>query len=237
LALFVVERSMTAVADDGEARCKGCGSVAPVSYGGLQGVSIRNEMENRVISRLEAEVKYSRRALVAMPFAIAFAAWIGRGRDQWVIATTDGRVLPVKPLDLPVMSDGDVIDWAARAVRDTLTLGHHDIEVRLNAAHLNYFTDDGFRSFVDGLDRRNVRAGIKGRQQLWQASVGAPTMTDVRRVAKGVLWYGVDVPVNIRVLSGQFQEVVNWVVQLTIVRVGEVERAKGVAIQQWSTKA
>ena len=43
-----------------------------------------------------------------------------------VAATPDGRLVPLTPLDEPIMSDAALRNWTVSAVTEAFTLGHHD---------------------------------------------------------------------------------------------------------------
>ena len=70
-------------------------------------------------------------------------------------ATPDGRLVPLTPLDEPIMSDAALRNWTVAAVTEAFTLGHHDWRLRL-ASVRESFTDDGYESFLAEPEREPV---------------------------------------------------------------------------------
>ena len=62
-----------------------------------------------------------------------------------VAATPDGRLVPLTPLDEPIMSDAALRNWTVATVTEAFTLGHHDWRLRLSAIR-EYFSDAGLRN-------------------------------------------------------------------------------------------
>ena len=66
-----------------------------------------------------------------------------------VAATPDGRLVPLTPLDEPIMSDAALRNWTVAAVTEAFTLGHHDWRLRL-AGIRGKFTDNGYDIVASG---------------------------------------------------------------------------------------
>ena len=65
--------------------------------------------------------------------AAAFAGYVFFHSTVYitVAATPDGRLVPLTPLDEPIMSDAALRNWTVAAVTEAFTLGHHDWRLRL----------------------------------------------------------------------------------------------------------
>ena len=97
-----------------------------------------------------------------------------------VAATPDGRLVPLTPLDEPIMSDAALRNWTVAAVTEAFTLGHHDWRLRLSSVRES-FTDEGYESFLAGLDESLFLDRLRDNLQVASAvAQGAPVVTETR---------------------------------------------------------
>ena len=89
--------------------------------------------------------------------AAAFAGYVWLHSTVYiaVAATPDGRLVPLTPLDEPIMSDAALKHWTVSAVTEAFTLGHHDWRLRLSNVRES-FTDAGYESFPPRARREPV---------------------------------------------------------------------------------
>ena len=148
-----------------------------------------------------------------------------------VAATPDGRVIPVTPLDEPVMTDASLKSWTVAAVTEAFTLGHHDWRLRLSAAREN-FTDDGYESFVDGLHESLFLDRLRDNLQVASAVArGAPVVT-ATHLFEGRIGWAIEFPLLVTFQAGAQTVNQDLLARVLVMRVPIEERSTGIGIQQ-----
>ena len=148
-----------------------------------------------------------------------------------VAATPDGRLVPLTPLDEPIMSDAALRNWTAAAVTEAFTLGHHDWRLRLAAVREN-FTDAGYESFLDGLNESLFLDRLRDNLQVASAvAQGAPVVTDTRYF-RGRLGWVVEFPLLVTFSAGARSVSQDLIARVLVMRVPLSERPAGIGIEQ-----
>lgn len=171
---------------------------------------------------------------VALAFALAALAgdlWLRRTAVVPIAATPDGRLIPLTPLDEPVMSDAALKNWAVSAVTEAFTLGHHDWRLRLSSIR-EHFTDSGYQSFLKGLDDSLFLERLRKNLQVASAAArGAPVITDTR-VIDGRVGWSIEFPIVVTFAAGRRRIAQELVAQVLIMRVPLSDRVRGIGIEQ-----
>ena len=165
--------------------------------------------------------------------AVAFAGYVHFHSTVYiaVAATPDGRLVPLTPLDEPIMSDAALRNWTVSAVTEAFTLGHHDWRLRL-AGIREYFSDAGYESFLKGLDESLFLDRLRDNLQVASAvAQGAPVIVDTRFFAGRVGW-AVEFPMLVTFSAGTRRVSQELVAQVLVMRVPLDERPAGIAIEQ-----
>lgn len=165
--------------------------------------------------------------------AAALAAYIHLHSTVYitVAATGDGRLIPLTPLDEPVMSDAALKNWTVSAVTEAFTLGHHDWRLRLSNLR-DKFTDAGYESFLGGLRDSLFLDRLRDNHQVASAVArGAPVVTDMRRF-EGRLGWAVEFPMLVTFAAGTRTVSRSLIAQALVVRVPLSERPAGIGIAQ-----
>ena len=148
-----------------------------------------------------------------------------------VAATPDGRLIRLTPLDEPVMSDAALKNWVVSAVTEAFTLGHHDWRMRLSAAR-EHFTDDGYESFLKGLEDSLILDRLRENLQVASAvAQGAPVITEARRIGGRLAWR-VEFPFLLTFAVGARRLDRGMIARVLVTRVPLSERARGIGIAQ-----
>ena len=165
--------------------------------------------------------------------ACAFAGYVWFHSTVYiaVAATPDGRLVRLTPLDEPIMSDAALRNWTVSAVTEAFTLGHHDWRLRL-AGIREYFSDDGYESFLKGLDESLFLDRLRDNLQVASAvAQGAPVIVDTRFFAGRVGW-AVEFPILVTFSAGTRRVSQELLAQVLVMRVPLDERHAGIAIEQ-----
>ena len=164
-------------------------------------------------------------------FAFAGYVWLHSTVYVTVAATPDGRLVPLTPLDEPIMSDAALRNWTAAAVTEAFTLGHHDWRLRL-AAIRESFTDAGYESFLDGLNESLFLDRLRDNLQVASAvAQGAPVVTDTRYF-RGRLGWVIEFPLLVTFSAGARSVSRDLIARVLVMRVPLSERPAGIGIEQ-----
>ena len=148
-----------------------------------------------------------------------------------VAATPDGRLVPLTPLDEPIMSDAALRNWTLSAVTEAFTLGHHDWRMRL-AGVRESFTDAGYESFLRGLDESLFLNRLRDNLQVASTvAQGAPVITETRLVRGRVGWV-IEFPILVTFSAGSKVSNQALVAKALVMRVPLEERLAGIGIAQ-----
>ena len=165
--------------------------------------------------------------------AATFAGYVSLHSTVYiaVAATPDGRLVPLTPLDEPIMSDAALRNWTVAAVTEAFTLGHHDWRLRLAAIREN-FTDSGYDSFLEGLGESLFLDRLRDNLQVASAVArGAPVIVDTRHFAGRIGW-AVEFPILVTFSAGARRVSQELIAQVLVMRVPLEERAAGISIEQ-----
>ena len=205
--------------------------------------SSRRSAEQVVARNIAVESLY--RKLIGLAIIATIAAAISifaamslaakRVPPQFVPVLSDGRLLPLVPLDKPNMNQAGIAEFSLDAVRALNTYDYINWISQLNAAQ-QYFSPAGWKAYEEELLDVATLKAVEARKMI----VSVRPAGDVRVMKEGLAGNGVyawmvEVPVVIKYtahtdgqVGGNTQE---GVVTLTISRVPTTANSYGVGIQ------
>lgn len=170
-------------------------------------------------------------AVAALSVTVVGLVMRDRPVDRAFAATSDGRVIPLTPLDEPVMTQAALRSWVVTALTEAFTLGHHDYRLRLGQVR-EYFTDDGYESFTEQLEASLLLERVVDYRQVTAAVAnGAPVITSFSSWKGRGLWR-LETPLLLTFYAGNRQETEKLLVTALVMRVEREERPAGIGIQQ-----
>ena len=146
--------------------------------------------------------------------------------------TSDGRIIPVVPLEEKYLTPAQLTAWAAKTAQQTMTFGYHDYHDRLQQAATN-FTTVGWNSFNKAIDDANFIKAITNHKQVVTMEIGAAPEIDSEGVHNGIYYWIVHMPITIHFDGEVPSEPINVILKLQIVRVSTLQNPDGVSIEQW----
>jgi intracellular multiplication protein IcmL len=147
--------------------------------------------------------------------------------------TSDGRIMPIVPLNNAFISRGDLVSWVADVTKRVMQFGYHDYRLRLQDS-AQHFTAEGWQTFTKALKDSRILESVDARKLVVDATIdGAPEVSREGEDANGVYTWVVKVPMTIKYMGGQAPAEQRLDVTLTIVRVSTLERPRGIGISQW----
>ena len=182
--------------------------------------------QHRWWRRLAALLAASNVATVA---ALAGYIWFHSTTYITVAATPDGRVIELTPLDEPIMSDAALKNWVVASVTEAFTLGHHDWRARLSAVR-RHFTDDGYDSFLKGLEESLLISRLRDQRQVASAvATGAAVILDTRRYRGRIAWE-IEFPMLLTLQAGAKRRDQPLRTMVLVTRVPLSDRVTGIGI-------
>ena len=89
-------------------------------------------------------------------------------KPKYFATSINGRVTPLTQLDMPNQADSAVLQWANQAAIASFTYNFVNYHEELKAASV-YYTTDGWRSFIDGLNKSNNLEVVKSKKLIVSA--------------------------------------------------------------------
>lgn len=164
-----------------------------------------------------------------------FAYQITNIKPEYFASTENGRIIPLIPLSEPVMSVADVIDFAQKSVRRSMTLDFLNFRSQLEDSR-QYYTSDGFQSFIGSMSDSGILDTIRNGRYNMSTSTETGVLSrqgliDGRRV------YVVSFPIQVK-LSGQTNEKPDqkFLATVRVERISTAIDTEGVAITQVVTE-
>jgi len=151
---------------------------------------------------------------------------------KYFATSTDGRIMPLVPLDRPNLSTAALLQWANTAAVAAYTYNFVNYRQALQAAS-DFFTPEGWQGFMSELQSsNNLNAVIDKKLIVSAVATGAPVVLD-QGVILGAYTWRVQLPLLVTYQSAsQFSQQAITVTML-INRVSTLSSPLGVGISQF----
>lgn len=154
---------------------------------------------------------------------------INRPDPKYFAVTTDGRIMPLYPLSEPMISPGDLLQWAHRAAIDAYTYNFVNYRDAMQTLQ-NQFTPDGWRYYEDALrTSRTLEMVIAKKLVVSAVATGTPVIVE-QMVVSGRYSWKVQIPILVTYQSPNEQTQQSMIITMIISRVPTVDMPKGIAI-------
>jgi len=167
--------------------------------------------------------------IIIISVGIIFYQITHRPEPRYFATTVDGRIMPLFPLSEPMLSPGELLQWAHGAAISAYTynfVNYRDAMQQLQ----NQFTPDGWRYYEDALRvSRNLEMIIAKKLVVSAVATGTPIILD-QAVIDGRYSWKVQIPLLISYQSPNEQTQKPLIVMMIVSRVPTVDMPKGIAI-------
>jgi len=206
-------------------------AVAKSGKGGLEWVA--NEMSwHRTQARRALVAAII--ALVALIISIAINGVLlaFRPGPVYFMSSPDGRLVPLTPLDKPVMSQAAMLDWVSSTVVQTLSVDFLNYRRQLMAVQDNY-TDPAYNQLISSLIQSGNLGMIKSQRLSVSATVSqAPVVIAHGDIGKTEAWK-IQFPLTVSYeSSGGVGNTQNLLATALVERVPQTQIPRGLAIAQ-----
>lgn len=156
-------------------------------------------------------------------------------KSKFYATTTTGRVIPLKSLSMPVVTNKYLLQWAALAVRSCYNLTFDNYSSQLRQAS-SYFTTTGWSALMSAMKKSGVIDSLKNNKLLMSAVVdGHPVILNEQVVHDRYTW-SVQLPLLVSYTSANEHKKSKFIVRLNIMRVPVLDTAKGILINKVSVE-
>lgn len=151
---------------------------------------------------------------------------------KYFATTTDGRIMPLVPLDRPNLSSAALLQWANTAAIAVYSYNFVNYRQALQGAS-QYFTPDGWRGFMSALEATtNLNAVIDKKLIVSAVATGAPVILE-QGVVLGTYTWRVQLPMLVTYQSASQFSQQNLVVTMLITRISTLDSPLGIGIAQF----
>jgi intracellular multiplication protein IcmL len=166
---------------------------------------------------------------VVLLVSVVFYQIYNRPTPQYFAVTTDGRIMQLFPLSQPMLSPGELLQWAHRAAISAYSYNFVNYREALQELQ-NNFTPAGWRHFENALRAsRNLEMVITKKLVVSAVATGTPVILD-QAVIDGRYSWRVQIPLLVSYQSPNEQTQRPVMVMMIISRVPTVDMPKGIAI-------
>src|SRR5581483_4748288 len=200
-------------------------------YGQLEAVHMRNFFYRRAYERAMTAAIFIAAGLVI----VAGIAWIAvfNQRPPLVIAAKEnGQIIPIMPLDNPILSDAELRTWAVNAITRSLSMDFQNYRQVLEDVR-PYFTNDGYQSFLETLQRNRILDAIKENVFVMSCVAQAAPVIEGAGLLNGTYSWKIELPVLVTYQSSNNRESQNMIATVLVTRASEISHPQGVAIRQF----
>lgn len=167
--------------------------------------------------------------IIVMLIGTIFYQIINRPDPKYFAATVDGRIMQLFPLSEPMLSPGELLQWAHRAAISAYTynfVNYRDAMQQLQ----NQFTPSGWRYYEDALKvSRNLEMVLAKKLVVSAVATGTPVILD-QAVIDGRYSWKIQIPLLVSYQSPNEQTQKPVIVMMIVSRVPTVDMPKGIAI-------
>lgn len=153
-------------------------------------------------------------------------------KPQYFATSINGRITPLFPLDQPNQSLSSVLQWANQAAIAAYTYDWVHYREELMAAS-EFFTPEGWRNFLNELDRSNNLDRVTASKMVVSAvATKTPTLL-TKGVINGVFSWRVQMQILVTYESASRYSQEKYDVIMQIVRVSTLNTPTGIGISQF----
>jgi len=206
-----------------------------MEQGGVEAVRFRNNFYRDGYRRVLALLLISFLLNAGLAFIVYFQI-ATRPTPTYFATNEDGTLKELIPLNLPHVSQEQLLSWASQAALASYSFNFLDYRANLQSAR-KYFTPNGFDTFVKALDQSgNLQTVITRRL------VVKPVITDVPIILReGMInnqRYGwrIQIPMLVQYVSASDKIEQPILATLLVVRVSTLDSSQGIAIESFVTE-
>jgi intracellular multiplication protein IcmL len=157
------------------------------------------------------------------------------GQAKYYASMTTGQVIPLPPLNEPVVTNKYIVEWASSATRAAFSLDFGNYDQQLKAASV-YFTSNGWSAFNKALDSSGLLEIVKSKKLMMSAIVPKTPVIVYTGVFNGRYMWRISLPVLVTYGSASEQRQRQLNVNMVVSRVSALDTPQGIQIIDFEAK-
>jgi len=197
----------------------------------LELVRLRNNFYRDNYRKVVSALLVALLAIIALVGAIVYLV-MDRPAPTYFATTDSGNIIPIVPLDRPIVNDQSILRWATTAAVSAYTFNFLNYRQQLQTAS-QYFTEDGWQNYMAKLQQSgNLDSVIKRQLIVTSVPGGAPVIVNEGLLDGRYAWR-IQMPLLATYQSSSQTQYSNpLLVTILVVRVSTTINTSGVAIAQ-----
>lgn len=182
---------------------------------------------------------YAAVATVVACIGVGSAVYLAltRPEPRYFATTTNGQIQLLTPLDRPHMSSADVLNFAARAVTNSLTYSFDNYRAQFQESQQFFSQPDGWNSFVEAVQKSKALDLVRNGRFNSSAIAQTPVIVRQGPNARGAYEWIVQMPIRITYQSASEVTGQSNMVTVRLTRLPTYESPYGIAISQFNAAA
>lgn len=146
--------------------------------------------------------------------------------------SASNTLTPIVPLTSPISSTSAVLHHVSEAIGVLNSIDFLNYRSQLTGA-ASYFTRNGWGRYMQEFEQTGMLELVDKRKLVLSGVVTAPPVLLGSGTTLGVLSWDVQVPYRVRYVAHGYDEVVDFIATVKVVRVPTTDNPKGIAIAQF----
>lgn len=162
----------------------------------------------------------------------AYFQFATRSPAHFFASLPNGDAFEMTALDRPNVSTKALLSWVTLAATSTFTFDFFNYKDQLQAIQ-DYFTEDGFTSFMASLETTGTLSTIEEKKLILSAvAIGPAIVLTEEEIGTKRNWR-IQVPLIVRYQSANVDETRTQVVEVLVTQVSTEDAPKGIGIAQY----
>jgi intracellular multiplication protein IcmL len=145
-------------------------------------------------------------------------------------ATEGGRIIPLQPLNAPVLTQRQVLSFAQEASVEAYTFDFVNYRKQLQGV-AGYFTQEGYSEYIEALSRSNLDIVTQKKYVVSAVASGAPVVTR-EGLKQGVYVWEVQMPMSVAYQSASERADQKFIVRMLLKRIPTTLNPRGIGVHQ-----
>ena len=162
--------------------------------------------------------------------------WNNKPMPVYFAARSDGVIIPIQPLNQPVVSQSQLTSWVSSAIVSVYAYDYLRYRSQLQNAQ-QYFSADGWSDFLASLRASGNLVTVRNQKLMVSAVPTGSAVITNRRILNGAFTWQVEMPLLVTYEGSSSQRSQSVLVRVIVSRVPIQNNPQGIAIQKFVSSA